>query len=151
MRETWEAGVKFSALDYYDVSLQEFVWEYADVSATFAAEGTDYPSVYFTYSPSTNGSTVSGDLIAVANLGSNHGGAAVAVGAIIYNNLPGSISGGTLDTPTRPQGPYFPVAVIAPEDGLAFLEILQARATVVGELSIDSILENRTTYNVIAT
>ncbi|KAL7274658.1 Leucyl aminopeptidase yscIV, partial [Rhizina undulata] len=167
-----------SALDYYNVSLQEFVWEYADGSATFAADGTDYPSVYFTYSPSTNGSTVSGDLVAVANLGCDitdyppelsgaialisrgtcefglktaYAGAAGAVGAIIYNNLPGSISGGTLSAPTRPEGPYVPVAAIAQEDGLSLLENLQAGATIVGELSIDSVLENRTTHNVIAT
>lgn len=76
-------------------------------------------------------------------------GASGAVGAIIYNNAPGSVSGGTLASPERPQGPYVPVASISQADGLSLLADIEA-GPVTGTLSIESVMENRTTHNVFA-
>lgn len=57
-----------SALDYYDVWLQEFEWLYAAGEATFEAEGTTYTSLYFTYAPNSNG-TITAEIVPVVNLG----------------------------------------------------------------------------------
>lgn len=57
-----------SALDYYDVWLQEFEMLYASGEATFEAEGTTFSSLYFTYAPNSNG-PITAELVPVANLG----------------------------------------------------------------------------------
>lgn len=76
-------------------------------------------------------------------------GASGALGAIIYNNVAGTVSGGTLASPERPQGPYVPVASISQADGLSLLADIAA-GPVIGSLAIESIMENRTTHNVFA-
>lgn len=70
-------------------------------------------------------------------------GSAKAVGALIYNNIPGPLSG-TLGSPSDPNGPYPPTVGVSKEigDGLA------ARAgseTLTGELLAHSEFQNRTT------
>lgn len=68
-----------------------------------------------------------------------------AAGAVIYNNVEGNIAG-TLSAP----GDYVPVVSITQAAGEALLALLDAGTEVRAELEVDSILENRTTYNVIA-
>lgn len=76
-------------------------------------------------------------------------GASGAVGAIIYNNIAGSVSGGTLSSPERPQGPYVPVASISQADGLTLLADIAA-GPVTATLTVFSVMETRTTHNVFA-
>lgn len=77
-------------------------------------------------------------------------GAAGAVGAIIYNNLPGPIGGATLTNLTRPEGPYVPVASISGTDGTALVAAIEA-GPVQGSLLVNSTTEVRHTNNVLAT
>lgn len=76
-------------------------------------------------------------------------GASGAVGAIIYNNVPGTVSGGTLASPERPEGPYVPVASISQEDGRSLLADIAA-GPVIGSITVHSVTETRTTQNVFA-
>lgn len=57
---------------------------------------------------------------------------------------------GTLGAPSRPQGPYVPVASISQEAGQSLLTDIQSGA-VLATLNVDAVLENRTTHNVFAT
>ncbi|KAI5779935.1 hypothetical protein DFH27DRAFT_585122 [Peziza echinospora] len=158
---------------YYTVQKQEFVHEYAYGTSEVVAEGKAMESVYFTYSPAAN---LTAEAAAVGALGcvesdypaevkgrialvsrgecqfglkSVLAGKAGATGIIIYNNAPGTISGGTFGAPVRPEGPYVPGAMITQEDGQALLADVAAGPVLV-ELVVDSVLENRTTHNVIA-
>lgn len=72
-------------------------------------------------------------------------GAAGAAGAVIYNNVPGPIGGGTLGQGPRPEGEYVPAVGISQENGTAILEALTGGAVVEGSLMARSIIENRTT------
>ncbi|KAI9680665.1 MAG: Leucyl aminopeptidase yscIV [Caeruleum heppii] len=159
--------------DYYTVEFQPFVEQYSDGSAKFVAGGKDQGAELFTYAPS---GSVTQDIVPVANLGCNAtdypptvsgkialvsrgscefglksslSGAAGAVGAVIYNNIAGPL-GGTLGAGPRPEGPYIPTAGISQENGQALVSSITGGATVNGVLDVNSILENRTTYNVIA-
>lgn len=76
-------------------------------------------------------------------------GASGAVGAIIYNNIAGTVSGGTLSLPERPQGPYVPVASVSQADGLTLLADIAA-GPVTATLTVFSVMETRTTHNVFA-
>ncbi|KAF2217547.1 hypothetical protein CERZMDRAFT_63702 [Cercospora zeae-maydis SCOH1-5] len=153
--------------DYFEYRRQEFVELYSQGSGTFSAGGTEYPLNVFTYSTSTDG-VVDAPIVAVANLGCNatdypaevsgaialisrgactfavkatNAKAAGAVGAVIYNNVPGSIAGTLGGT-----GDYAPVGGISQENATT----IQAALPLNGQLEIDSITENRTTYNIIA-
>lgn len=168
-------GYLDTASDYYTYARQEFTALYSQASGSVSAGGTEYPTTIYQYSPSTNGS-VTAPIIGVSNLGCNASdftdavsgaialisrgtctfgqksalaGSAGAVGAIIYNNVPGPVSGGTLGAPPNPAGEYVPSAGVSQENGTAILAALQA-GTVEGVLEVDSIIENRTTYNIIA-
>lgn len=77
-------------------------------------------------------------------------GAAGAVGAIIYNNLPDLIGGPTLSNLTRPEGPYVPAAAISGTNGTALLAAIKA-GPVQGSLLVNSTTEIRYTNNVLAT
>ena len=70
-------------------------------------------------------------------------GAAGAAGAVIHNNINGTLSG-TLGSPERPQGKYPPTAAISRDEGLAIRQLVAA-GEVIGRLNVNSILENRTT------
>lgn len=67
--------------------------------------------------------------------------AAGAVGAVIHNNIEGSLAG-TLGG----AGDYVPTGGISLEDGTAIREALPLDGT----LQITSVVENRTTFNIIA-
>lgn len=76
-------------------------------------------------------------------------GASGALGAIIYNNVDGTVSGGTLNLPERPEGPYVPVASISKADGLTLLADIAA-GPVTASIFVHSITEVRKTHNVFA-
>ncbi|KAK4504146.1 hypothetical protein PRZ48_005062 [Zasmidium cellare] len=160
--------------DYYTYRRQPFEALYSQSSGNFSAGGTTYTPIIFEYSPS---GSATAPLVVVANEGcsaedypaevadnialiirgtcefglkSALAGAAGAVGAVIYNNAPGYISGGTLSPPPRPEGEYVPTAGISQENGTALLERLNGGEEIEGMLGVESIIENRTTYNIIA-
>ncbi|KAG5288628.1 aminopeptidase [Histoplasma capsulatum G186AR] len=158
---------------YYDVVKQKQIHLWSMSNATFKVNGKDTEVTPMTYSPSGQSKA---DIVLVNNLGcvaedfppevngkialilrgdctfglkSALAGSAKAVGALIYNNIPGPLSG-TLGSPSDPNGPYPPTVGVSKEigDGLA------ARAgseTLTGELLAHSEFQNRTTFNVIAT
>ncbi|KAK8205723.1 hypothetical protein IWZ01DRAFT_52635 [Phyllosticta capitalensis] len=159
--------------DYYDVSTQPFQAEYSAGNATLFVENEDQGASLMTYSPS---GSVSAPLVQVSNLGCSasdypadvsgaialiergtcefglkaaYAGAAGAVGAVIYNNAEGNLSG-TLGSVSRPEGTYPPTVGIALEQGEALVGLLAGGEAVVGDLDVVSIIENRTTNNVIA-
>ncbi|PGH05466.1 aminopeptidase [Blastomyces parvus] len=158
---------------YYDVSKQEQVHLWSRSEATFKVNGEDKEVLPMTYSPSGNATA---ELVLVNNLGCVPGdfppevegkialvlrgecpfgtksalaGSAKAVGALIYNNIPGPLSG-TLGSPSDPQGPYPPTVGLSKEIGDDLASRLGSEA-LTGELFAHSEFENRTTYNVIAT
>lgn len=155
--------------DYYTFRRQPFEALYSQASGNFSADGTAYTPIIFQYSPS---GTATAPLVAVSNEGceaadypaevadsialisrgtcefglkSALAGAAGAVGAVIYNNAPGYISGGTLGPPPRPEGEYIPTAGISQENATALLETLSGGGVVQGVLGVESVIENRTT------
>lgn len=166
---------ELSALDYYDVSLQPFEALFSDGSESLTVNGADQNATLFTYTPS--GSVNSTTIVAVSNLGCNStdyppstngsialisrgvcpfgqksalAGSAGAVGAVIYNNVPGNLAG-TLGAASNPAGPYAPTVGIPLENGQALLAQLNSSSSPLkGDLTVNSILENRTTYNVLA-
>ena len=78
-------------------------------------------------------------------------GNAKAAGAIIYNNAPESIAGGTLGSPSREVGPYVPVGSISGADGERLVADIAAGNTIASTLKVDAVTEDRYTSNVIAT
>lgn len=158
--------------DYYTYEVQEFQALYSQASGNLTVEGTSYEPTIYQYSTSGE---VTAPIVVVSNLGCNatdypaevSGNIALisrgtcpfgdksalanqagAAAAIIYNNIAGPVSGGTLG-PSNPIGPYVPTVGISQDDGLALVQAANAGETV-GELQVESIIENRTTYNVIA-
>ncbi|OAX81393.1 hypothetical protein ACJ72_04265 [Emergomyces africanus] len=158
---------------YYDVTKQEQVHLWSMSNATLKVNGEDKEVSPMTYGPSGETNT---DIVLVNNLGCVAGdfppevngkvalilrgecpfglksalaGSAKAVGALIYNNIPGPLSG-TLGSPTDPNGPYPPTVGLSKEIG----DDLASRVgseTLTAELKAHSEFENRTTFNVIAT
>jgi Zn-dependent M28 family amino/carboxypeptidase len=155
-------------LDAYDVYKQPFVELFTAGTVEFAAGGEDYSAEYMTYGP---GGDVSAPLVAVSNLGCDAtdypaevsgsvalisrgtcpfaakaqlAKAAGAVGAVIYNNVPGNLQGtlGAVDD-------YAPTVGVTDETGAALLAKIEAGETV-ATYSVTAINETRTTYNVIA-
>ncbi|KIW68735.1 hypothetical protein PV04_04659 [Phialophora macrospora] len=158
------------ATGYYDVDLQEFVELFSGGTASLTANGEVVEADLFTYDSS---GSASAPLVAVSNLGCEtadyppeaanavvlvsrgectfaqkalNAAAAGALGAVIYNNVPGAISGGTLSEPDD----YAPAVSISQEAGLELLAQVEAGTPVTVELEVNAVLENRTTYNVIA-
>ncbi|KAF5310485.1 hypothetical protein D9611_012322 [Ephemerocybe angulata] len=160
---------------YYDTQLQTFPYLFSSGSATFAANNEEFTTKWFTYGPSGD---VTALLVPVANLGCDASdypaevegkiafisrgtcpfglkaalaGSAKAAGAIIYNNAPELISGGTLGAPSNDAGPYAPVASISGADAEKVLALLNAGTAVTGKLHVTATTETRYTSNVIAT
>ncbi|KAL9614334.1 MAG: hypothetical protein Q9167_001137 [Letrouitia subvulpina] len=160
--------------DYYDVAFQPFVELYTAGNATLVANGEDQAAEIFTYSPSGK---FTEPLVPVANLGCNASdyppelsgnialisrgscqfglksalaGAAGADAAVIYDNIDEPKLSGTLGPDSRPEGPYVPTAGITLARGTALLDAIKGGATVNADINVNSIRENRTTYNVIA-
>ncbi|KAF2432218.1 Zn-dependent exopeptidase [Tothia fuscella] len=73
-----------------------------------------------------------------------------AIGVIIYNNLPGAISGITLGTDVTTYGPPAPTLGISREDGLAVRDSIVAGTVVTGTLYVKTEIVNAITYNVLA-
>ncbi|KAJ5470307.1 hypothetical protein N7530_007664 [Penicillium desertorum] len=157
---------------YYNVWKQPQVhtWTTAKTSLTF--DGDSIEATAMTYSPSAD---VTAEMAVVSNLGCSAsdypsevaGGialvkrgectfgeksvlaaAAKASAVIIYNNEAGPVSG-TLGGVTNELGPYAAIAGISDVDGKTLLDAA-AKGAVTLSVSIDSRVENRTTFNVIA-
>lgn len=155
---------------YYNVSLQPFVELFSGGNASLILDGVTEPVGLFTYTPS---GTVTAPVVAVSNLGcaasdfpaevaenvalisrgtcpfaqkASNAKAAGAVAAIIYDNVASEAPAtGTLGG----AGDYVPVVGITQASGQSLLALLTT-STVLAEVQVNSILENRTTYNVIA-
>lgn len=157
------------ATGYYDVVKQPFTEIFSSGTATLSVDGEEVEAGIMTYTP---GGTVNGPLVAVANLGcdaadypaevegnvafvsrgsctfaqkSTTAKEAGAAAVIVYNNVPGELSG----TLGAAFGDYAPIAGISQEDSVAILEALEAGEVTV-DLEIDATVENRVNYNVIA-
>lgn len=161
--------------DYYNVSLQPFEALFSDGSQSFTVDGVDQNATLLTYTPS--GVVRNTSLIAIPNFGCNAtdyplevggrialisrgvctfgvksalAGSAGAAGVVIYNNVPGNLRG-TLGSESDPEGPYAPTVGIPLSNGQALLALLNSTSNpVFGNLEVRSIIENRTTYNVLA-
>ncbi|KAL3455592.1 hypothetical protein BJX64DRAFT_272109 [Aspergillus heterothallicus] len=157
---------------HYDVWKQPQVHLWSDAQQSLTVAGEDYEATAMTYTPSVD---VTADLVVVDSLGcsaadfpadvagkivlvqrgectfgekSVYAAQAEAVGTIVYNNAPGSLSG-TLGAAESELGPYSPIVGVTQEVGEALLA-LAAEGTLSVDLWIDARMENRTTYNVIA-
>ncbi|KAK4221875.1 hypothetical protein QBC38DRAFT_491150 [Podospora fimiseda] len=158
-----------SKLNYYTVTKQPFTEIFSQGTATLSIDGQALEAQIMTYTP---GGDVEAELVAVPNLGcelsdfpaevagkiafvsrgecafavkSLNGKEAGAAAVIVYNNVPGSLSG-TLGEALRP---YAPIVGISQEDATAILSKLTA-GPVAADLKIDATVEARTNYNVIA-
>ncbi|CAZ84202.1 unnamed protein product [Tuber melanosporum] len=128
------------ATGYYNVEKQPFTYVFSEGNTSFSALSTTYPSEFMTYSPSTGGSTLTAQLVKVANLGCDQSD---------YPELKGKIaliSRGDCEF----EGPYVPVAAISGTDGTALVAAIGA-GPVKGSLLVNSINEVRYTSNVLAT
>lgn len=157
------------ATGYYDVVKQPFTELYSAGTADISVDGAPLESNIMTYTPAGSGT---GLLVKAANVGctvedypaetegniafiergtcpfsekSVAARAAGAIGAIVYNNVPGPISG-TLGTPFLD---YAPTVGISQEDAAPILEALEAGDVAV-DFDVEATTEDRVTYNVIA-
>lgn len=169
---------ELESTSYYDVTLQPFS-NYVMLNGTinsFTVDGEAVNATLFEYSNSTAG-LVSAPLVAVSNLGceasdypaglagnialisrgscdfglkSALAGGAGAVGAVVYNNVAGTVSA-TLGPPPRPEGPYVATVGISQELGQAYLSQLSGGADVTASLDVLTDIQIITTNNVLAT
>ncbi|EPQ30603.1 uncharacterized protein PFL1_02127 [Pseudozyma flocculosa PF-1] len=170
------AGELRSLGGYYDVSLQPFTATYAEHSAEVSIDGEKIPKPStFTYSP--NGEFNDTPVVLVNNLGCeqadfpaavegkvalvkrgtcpfatkvSRAGTAKAAAILIYNNAPGDVSGTLGSATPGPEGPYVPVAGLSQAEGEKVVADLAAGKQVLADVKLDGIVEDRTTYNVIA-
>jgi len=153
---------------YYDVSIQPFVELYSGGNSTLTVNGAATNQSLLTYTPSGN---VEGSLVLVDNFGcdpadypaevegnialvsrgectfalkATNAAAAGAAAAVIYNNVEGPLAGTLGGT-----GDYVPTVGTSLATGEALISAVQ-NGTANAVLEVNSILENRTTYNVIA-
>jgi Zn-dependent M28 family amino/carboxypeptidase len=157
------------SLNYYDVKKQPFTELYSAGTADLKVAGDDIEAAIMTYTPAGE---ASGPLVQAANLGcaagdfpaetkgnvvlvkrgecafsakSTNAKAAGAAAVIVYNNVPGELSG----TLGAPFGEYAPIVGISQEAGDAIIAKLKAGEVTV-DLNVDATVENRVTFNVIA-
>ncbi|KAJ4251986.1 Leucyl aminopeptidase yscIV [Fusarium torreyae] len=157
------------SLNYYNVVKQPFTELYSAGTADLKVAGDEIEATIMTYTPAGE---ASGPLVKVANLGceagdfpaesdgkvvliqrgecpfaqkSTNAKAAGATAAIVYNNVPGELSG----TLGEPFADYAPIVGISQEDGQAILAKLEAGDVEV-DIKVDATTEDRVTYNVIA-
>ncbi|KAL4794320.1 hypothetical protein BDV19DRAFT_365138 [Aspergillus venezuelensis] len=157
---------------YYDVYKQPQVHLYSNAEESLTANGETYEATTMTYSPSVNASAelavidtlgcspedfpadVAGKVVLVSRGNctfaekSVYAAAADALATITYNNVEGSMSG-TLGAATSELGPYSAIVGISLAEGEALIAAAAAGPVTV-DLWVDSVMENRTTYNVIA-
>lgn len=169
---------ELEATAYYDVTLQPFS-NYVMLNGTinsFTVGGKNVNATLFEYSNSTTG-LVTAPLVVVSNLGceasdypnnlagnialisrgscdfglkSALAGGAGAVGAVIYNNVPGTVSA-TLGPPPRAEGPYVATVGVSQAEGQAYIAQIQGGANVTASLDVLTNVEIITTNNVLAT
>ncbi|KAF7718884.1 Leucine aminopeptidase [Penicillium ucsense] len=157
---------------YYDVYKQSQVHVWTKSSASLSSACQPYNISAMTYSPSVE---VTASLAVVANLGCSAAdypadlagkialiqrgecsfaeksvlaSAAKAKAALVYNNVPGSLAG-TLGGVDPVNGTYVAIGGISQTDGQSLLESAKKGSATVS-LKIDSKVENRVTFNVIA-
>lgn len=157
---------------YYNVWKQPQVHTWTTANTSLKFNGESIKASAMTYSPSAD---LTAELAVVSNLGCSAsdypsdvaGGialvkrgectfgqksvlaaAAKAAAVLVYNNEAGPVSG-TLGGVTSDLGPYSAIAGISDVDGKTLLSAA-AKGAVTLSLSIDSRIENRTTFNVIA-
>ncbi|KAK8016950.1 hypothetical protein PG993_015139 [Apiospora rasikravindrae] len=170
-----------AATGYFDVVKQPFVELFSAGSATLSSSSSSsgekvYTPKPLTYTPGTDGQTLSRPVVAVAELGceaadfpagvagnialvlrgdcnfaqkASLAKAAGAAAAIVYNNVPGGVAG----TLGAASDAHAPIVGISQEEGESILSALASASPetpLVLDLFIESIVENRTNYNVIA-
>ncbi|KAN0064974.1 hypothetical protein ACQY0O_002032 [Thecaphora frezii] len=162
--------------DYYDVSLQPFTATYAEHHAGVSINGEQIPKpATFTYSP--NGEFKDVPIVPVDNLGCDQtdfpadvegkvalvkrgsctfaikvarAGTAKAAAVLVYNNAEGDIAGTLGSVGPIAEGPYVPVAGLTLQQGTNVLSLLSSGKTATASLNVTGVIEDRTTYNVIA-
>ncbi|KAJ5762462.1 uncharacterized protein N7511_005844 [Penicillium nucicola] len=154
---------------YYDVYKQSQVHTWTSAEASLNFNGDSIPVTSMTYSPSVD---VTAEVVVVSNVGctasdyptevagkialvkrgectfaekSTLAGAANAAAVIVYNNAAGSLSGTLGGVSTA----YAAIGGISQTDGETLLTAAGSGAITLS-LEIDSKVENRTTFNVIA-
>ncbi|KAJ9658983.1 Leucyl aminopeptidase yscIV [Neophaeococcomyces mojaviensis] len=154
---------------FYNVEVQPFVELYSGGDSALTINGVPTNNTLFTYTPS---GTATAPLVAVSNLGCatsdyppqatgaivlisrgnctfaqkvTNAAAARALAAIVYNNIEGTIAG-TLGG----LGEYVPTVGTDLATGKSLLASLQNGTNLIATLEVNSVLENRTTFNVIA-
>ena len=161
-------------LDYFTYEVQSFIALYSQATGTLTVDGVVADATPFEYTSSTPVGGVEAPFVAVANLGceaadypaevegaialisrgtcqfglkSALAGAAGAVAAVVYDNAPGVVLGGTLGPPPRPEGDYVPSLITSQAYGNELLDAIAAGEIVTGVVDVVGIVENRTTYN----
>lgn len=154
--------------DYWTVRRQPFTALYSNVQGDITVDGRTFEPSFFEYSP---GGTVTGELVPVADLGCEESdypaevegnialisrgecpfgqksalaGVAGAAGAVIYNNAPAPLGGGTLGPPPNPLGDYVPTLGISQANGTSYIERIANGEVIEATLDIDSDLYNIT-------
>lgn len=157
---------------YYDVYKQRQIHLWSKNEQNLTVNDARIDARPITYSPSVD---ITADLVLVANLGCDAAdypdkvtgkivtfqrgncsfteksvlaAAAGVEAAIVYNNGDGPLSG-TLGSAANELGEYAPILGISRADGLGLLEQMRT-ATLKVHVYINSLKENRITYNVIA-
>lgn len=153
---------------YYDVYKQPFVELFTAATVQSSAGGQTFAGEYMTFGPS---GSAEAPFVLVNNLGCDaadypaevagnvalisrgtctfgakaaNAKAAGAAAAVIYNNVPGALSG-TLGG----VGDYAPTIGVSQEIGTDLLSRIQA-GELIADINVEAIQENRTNYNVIA-
>ncbi|KAK3387977.1 hypothetical protein B0H63DRAFT_471287 [Podospora didyma] len=159
-----------TALDYYDVVKQPFTELFSSGSGSLTINGAKFEAQIMTYTASGKStnvplkqasnfgcaaedypSDVAGNIVLISRgsctfaIKATAAKAAGAAGAVVYNNVPGSLSG-TLGG----VGEYAPIVGISLEDGQAILSTLSAGSPVTASLDVVAVMEERVNYNVIA-
>lgn len=155
---------------YYDVEIQPFVELFSGGNSSLTISGTKYNASMMTYTPS---GMVEASLVLVDNLGCEEGdypeeiadqvalisrgdcsfaeknlmaAAAGAAGVIVYNNVEGALAG-TLGGASEE---YVPIVGTDLASGELLIAAIENGTELNVQLEVNSIQENRTTYNVIA-
>lgn len=158
------------ATGHYNVYKQPFVEVYSEGSSSLSVNRGAIGSIIMTYSPS--GTANGAEVAPVSNLGctaddysaevagkialikrgecnfgtkSLNAKAAGAIGAVVYNNIEGTISG----TLGEAGDDYAPIASITLADGEKILALI-AEGPVTADFAVHSFSEERVNYNVIA-
>ncbi|KAF1975624.1 transferrin receptor ectodomain, apical domain-containing protein [Bimuria novae-zelandiae CBS 107.79] len=160
---------------YYKIETQTF-WYNTMITGTLSLEidGEPADGGLIDYSPTGD---VSALIVVVSNLGCNSAdyteeisgnialvvrgtcpfvqksalaGAAGAVGALVYNNIPDRLEA-TLDPDARPEGNFVPTIGLSDVQGQNLATAITGGATIMASLHVETEIKNLSTVNVIAT